>query len=275
MALITGTGGGQGRAAALRFAQEGAEVVGCDLDADGARHTAELVRQSGHTMLSLQPIDLTESGAVQRFVDAAIEHFGGVDILYNNAASMRLGSVPDLDVADFEWTMRHEVSLILHAVKAALPAFRRRGGGSIVNTASTAGIYGAGLPGNARGMIAHCVGKAAVIRMTQVLAIELSPLNIRVNAISPGVTDTPALRAFLDDPEVRDLFSNFSLLRMVARPEDVVNAAVFLASDEASLITGVNLPVDGGQSAGAGQGQPDAGVEAMLARSMGVTAEGS
>ncbi len=269
VAVITGTGGGQGRAAALRFCQEGARVVGCDLNVEGSRETVALARDAGHSMVSVEPVDLSRPEEVDGLVAAALNAFGDFDILYNNAAAMRAGRIDEMSLDDFEWTMKNEVSVIFNAVKASVPVFGRRGGGVVVNVASTAGIYGAGFPGNARGMLAHCVGKAAVIRMTEVLAIELSPLNVRVNAISPGVTDTPALRLFLDNDEVRSLFTNFSLLHSVARPDDVVNAAVFLASDEASLITGCNLPVDGGQSVGAGQGQPDLQVESLIARALG------
>ena len=268
VALITGTGGGQGRAAALRFCQEGARVVGCDVDAEGSRRTVALARDAGYSMTSIEPVDLSSPDDVDRLIANAVKEFGDFDILYNNAAAMRTGRVDEMVLADFEWTMKNEISVIFNAIKASVPVFERRGGGVVVNIASTAGIYGSGFPGNARGMLAHCVGKAAVIRMTEVLAIELSAINVRVNAISPGVTDTPALRPFLDNDDVRTLFTNFSLLHSIGRPEDVVNAAVFLASDEASLITGCNLPVDGGQSVGAGQGRPDLHVESLLARAM-------
>jgi NAD(P)-dependent dehydrogenase (short-subunit alcohol dehydrogenase family) len=228
-----------------------------------------LAREAGYSMTSVEPVDLSSSEDADRLITSAVEAFGDFDILYNNAAAMRTGRIDEMALVDFEWTMRNEISVIFNAIKASVPVFERRGGGAVVNIASTAGIYGAGFPGNARGMLAHCVGKAAVIRMTEVLAIELSALKVRVNAISPGVTDTPAIRPFLANDGVRTLFTNFSLLHSIGRPEDVVNAAVFLASDEASLITGCNLPVDGGQSVGAGQGQPDLGVESLLAGAMG------
>jgi NAD(P)-dependent dehydrogenase (short-subunit alcohol dehydrogenase family) len=155
--------------------------------------------------------------------------------------------------------MEHEVTLVFLCVKHAVPVFRRRGGGAIVNVGSTAGMLGSGMPGNAPGNLVHCVAKAAVIRMSEALAIELSPLGVRVNCVSPGVIDTPQLRPFLgDDPDgpLRRLVVSNCLVPRVGEALDIVNAALFLASDEASYVTGVNLPVDGGFSASGGVGRP-------------------
>jgi NAD(P)-dependent dehydrogenase (short-subunit alcohol dehydrogenase family) len=128
-------------------------------------------------------------------------------------------------------------------------------------------MIGTGTAANARSLFAHCVGKGAVIRMTTHLAVELSPLNVRVNVISPGVIDTPATHAVLgdsDDSEVRRTFLDQLLLQRIGQPDDIVNAAVFLASDEASYITGVNLPVDGGWTGGGGMGMPSLAFERAL-----------
>jgi NAD(P)-dependent dehydrogenase (short-subunit alcohol dehydrogenase family) len=132
-------------------------------------------------------------------------------------------------------------------------------------------MVGSGMPGNAPGNLVHCVAKAAVIRLTETLAIELSPLNVRVNSISPGVIDTPQLRPFLgDDPDsaMRQLFASKFLVRRIGEVEDIVDAALFLASDQASYITGVNLPVDGGFSASGGVGQPTSALADAVAASM-------
>src|SRR5262249_38986448 len=139
------------------------------------------------------------------------------------------------------------------------PVFRRRGGGAIVNVGSIAGMLGSGMPGNAPGNLVHCAAKAAVIRMTEALAIELSPLGVRVNCVSPRGIDTPRLRPPLgDEPDgpMRRLVRSHCLVPRLGEVEDVVNAALFLASDEASYVTGVNLPVDGGFSASGGVGRP-------------------
>jgi NAD(P)-dependent dehydrogenase (short-subunit alcohol dehydrogenase family) len=171
--------------------------------------------------------------------------------------------------------MQNEVTLIFLAVKHALPVFERRGGGAIVNIASVAGVIGAGMPGNNLGNLAHCVSKAAVIRMTQVLSIELASYNVRVNAISPGVIHTPALEPFLQDEPARMAFINMGVIPRVGEPDDVVNAALFLVSDESSWVTGVNLPVDGGQIASGSVGPPRADIGAALGHAMAKLAEGS
>jgi NAD(P)-dependent dehydrogenase (short-subunit alcohol dehydrogenase family) len=264
VALITGIAGGQGRAAAVRFAAEGASVVGCDLKAEEAKETVAMVEVAGGSIVSLQPVDLSDESGVRAVVDFAVDSFGGFDILYNNAAVARAASLEDLERADWDWNMANEVTLVYMAVRHALPVFKQRGGGTIVNVGSIAGMVGSGMPGNASGNLVHCVAKAAVIRLTENLAIELSPFNVRVNCISPGVVDTPQLRPFLgDDPDtpMRRLFAGKCLVPRIGEVDDIVNAAVFLASDEASYVTGVNLPVDGGFSASGGVGRPSSELE--------------
>ena len=271
VALISGTASGQGRQAALQFAAEGAKVVGCDLNEAGALETVAMVTAGGGEMVSLQPIDLTDEAAVQSWIDFAVDAYGDFDILYNNAAVARAASLEDLRREDWDWNIANEVTLVFLAVKHALPVFERRGGGAIINVGSIAGMVGSGMPGNAAGNLVHCVSKAAVIRLTENLAIELSTRNVRVNSISPGVIDTPQLRPFLGeapDAPLRVLFANKCLIPRIGEVEDIVNAAVFLASDEASYITGVNLPVDGGFSASGGVGRPTSELDDAVAAAM-------
>lgn len=202
-------------------------------------------------MLSIAPIDLSKEDDVARLVDGAIEAFGGFDILYNNAAGTRTGTIETQSREDFDFTLTHELTIIFLTVKQSLPVFKGRGGGAIINTGSVAGIVGDGA-GNTNGLLSHCVGKAGVIRMTQHMAVELSPHNIRVNAVSPGIVHTPAVAPFLADGVVRDAYMRHLLIRRLGAPEDIANAALFLASDEASYITGTNLIVDGGWAASGG-----------------------
>jgi meso-butanediol dehydrogenase/(S,S)-butanediol dehydrogenase/diacetyl reductase len=248
-ALITGTGGGQGRAAALRFAAEGARIVGCDLKVEGARKTVEMVTAAGGDMVSLQPVELTDESEVQRLVEYAVDTYGDFDILYNSAAAARGARTEDMSRADWDWTMAYDLTLMFLTVKHAIPVFRRRGGGAILNIASVAGSNGA-----AQAMLAHSVAKAGVIRMTSFLDVELSSLNVRVNCISPGPIDTPALRATFGGTDEREpdwsIFTDDSPVARIGRPDDIASAALFLVSEEASFITGVNLPVDGGAAAG-------------------------
>jgi NAD(P)-dependent dehydrogenase (short-subunit alcohol dehydrogenase family) len=271
VALITGIAVGQGRAAAVRFAAEGATVVGCDLKVEEARETVAMVEHAGGRIASLQPVDLSDESGVKAAVDFAVDSFGGFDILYNNAAVARAAALEDLERADWDWNMANEVTLVYMAVRHALPVFKNRGGGAIINVGSIAGMVGSGMPGNASGNLVHCVAKAAVIRLTENLAIELSPYNVRVNCISPGVIDTPQLRPFLgDDPDtpMRRLFAGKCLIPRIGEVDDIVNAAVFLASDEASYVTGVNLPVDGGFSASGGVGRPSGELEDTVSAAM-------
>jgi meso-butanediol dehydrogenase/(S,S)-butanediol dehydrogenase/diacetyl reductase len=271
VAAISGTAGGQGRCAALTFTREGARVVGCDRDEDGAAETVDMVRAAGGQMTSLAPVDLSEDAGAKAFVDFAVAQYGDFDILYNNAAVARAGLLDELSREDWDWNMANEVTLVFLTTKHAVPVFRRRGGGVVINVGSIAGMVGSGMPGNAPGNLVHCVAKAAVIRLTETLAIELSPLNVRVNSISPGVIDTPQLRPFLgDDPDspIRRLFTSNFLIRRIGDAQDVVNAALYLASDEASYVTGVNLPVDGGFSASGGGGQPTTALADAVAASM-------
>jgi NAD(P)-dependent dehydrogenase (short-subunit alcohol dehydrogenase family) len=270
-ALISGTAGGQGRRAAIHFAAEGAKVVGCDVKVAEADETVAMVRAAGGEMVSLQPVDLTDEDAVQRWIDFALDAYGDFDILYNNAAVAKAANLEDVKREDWDWNFANELTLVFLAVKHALPVFERRGSGVIINVGSIAGMVGSGMPGNAAGNLVHCVAKAAVIRLTENLAIELSARNIRVNSISPGVIDTPQLRPFLGeepDAPLRTLFASKCLIPRIGEVEDIVNAAVFLASDESSYITGVNLPVDGGFSASGGVGRPTSEVDDAVAAAM-------
>ena len=137
-------------------------------------------------MVSLQPIDLTDEDAVKAWIDFAVDAYGDFDILYNNAAVAKAAALEDLRREDWDWNIANEVTLVFLAVKHAMPVFERRGGGAIINVGSIAGMVGSGMPGNTAGNLVHCVSKAAVIRLTENLAIELSTRNIRVNSISPG-----------------------------------------------------------------------------------------
>ncbi|MFZ5491999.1 MAG: SDR family NAD(P)-dependent oxidoreductase [Pseudomonadota bacterium] len=267
VALITGTADGQGRAAALAFAREGARVVGCDLKADLAEETAALVRKAGGEMVSMQPLNLNDEAQVQQWMDFAVSHYGDFDILYNNASGVRGGSIESLSRADWDFNLANEVTILFLAIKHALPVFKRRGGGVILNTGSVAGMVGAAMPGNIPGNFVHNVSKGAVLRMTVHLAVELSPWNIRVNAVSPGLIDTPATRPLLDvggsEPFMRSL-----LIPRLGQSEDIARAAVFLCSDEADYITGVNLPVDGGWTASGGLGRPDPDIGRIYGEAM-------
>jgi NAD(P)-dependent dehydrogenase (short-subunit alcohol dehydrogenase family) len=269
--VITGTGDGQGRAAALRFAAEGATLVGADLNADAAALTEEMVRQAGGTMLSVSPLDLTSEDDVRTLIETAVERFGRIDRLYNNAAGARMGRAADTTEADFDFTFRGVVRIPWLVSKHAAPQLASSSGAAIVNTASVSGLVGGGMVGNSTLLAVYGAAKAAVIRLTQISAVEFGPLGIRVNAISPGLIDTPAVAGILGagtDERLRAWHEEQLLIRRIGVPEDVVNAALFLLSDEASYITGHNLVVDGGWVASGGVGHPRAEIVDALETSL-------
>lgn len=242
--LITGIGGGMGREAARRFAAEGAKVIGCDLMAEGLEETVRLVRAAGGEITGHAPVDAGDASAVEAWIDDAARVYGGIDILYNNASIQRFGAIDEISVEDWNFAIDMELNIVFYSARAAWKHLKERGG-VIVNIGSIAGIRGVEfMPQNA-----HGAAKAGVINLTQQLAVEGGRHGIRAVCISPGFIQTPATRFLVDDPPpaIKATWDRIPLGR-IGQPDDVVSAAVFLASDEASWITGVNLVVDGGGS---------------------------
>jgi NAD(P)-dependent dehydrogenase (short-subunit alcohol dehydrogenase family) len=244
--LITGSGGGLGRAAALAFAREGAKIVGLDLVVDDLHETEALVRAGGGEMTGIAPVDLTDAGQVERAVEEAAAAYGGLDVIYNNAAAVRFGPMPGYSVEDWRWTIAGELDIPFIVSRSSWPHLVARGGGVIINVASIAGMIAGEVPP----MIGHCAANAGIIGMTRQLALEGAPHGIRAVAISPGPILTPLSdRDLGDDQAARDAITAKTLLKRFGRPEEVVELAVFLASDRAAYITGANLAVDGGSTA--------------------------
>ena len=251
IALITGSASGQGRAAAIRFAQEGAKIVGCDLNAELADETVSMVKDVGGQMVSQAPLSVSDEPSVKSWIDFAVSTYGDFDILYNNASGCRFAPIEEMTREEWDYTLANELTLIFLAIKHAVPVFRRRGGGCILNTASLAGLRA-----SFAGGFAHSVTKAGVIALTENMAVELAPLNVRVNAISPGCIETPGLAPRI--ATMREAYESMTLNHRIGQSEDIAAAALYLCSDEAIHLTGINLPVDGGTAIAPGNGRgPD------------------
>jgi len=248
VALITGTGGGQGRAAAVLFAKEGAKVVGCDVKVEGAKKTVEMAKAAGGEMVSMQPLDLSDEAQVKKWIDFAIKTYGHFDILYNNAGLAKMGRIDELTAEDWHFSIRNELDLIYYACHYAWP-YLKASRGVIINTASIAGMVGSAWvpPFQAGGMFPHNATKGGIRALTRELALHGGPLGIRVISICPGsieMEDRPP-----QTPERRQATLDWIPLHRTGKPDDIAKVALFLASDDASYITGVDIIVDGGITA--------------------------
>jgi len=242
VAIITGGGSGIGRATAELFAREGAKVVVADFNSDAAQEVARAIQNSGHKAISL-PVDVSELSNVQRMVDATLQAYGGIDILFNGAGILARGTALDTDERTWNRVMAVNLNGTFWCCKAVLPHLIKRGGGSIINVSSSTGSHDA--KGNT---VAYVTSKGGVTLMTKAMAIDHAKANVRVNAICPGPTDTPMLRSVLSPAEMDTFAATFPMGRM-GRPGELAYAALFLASDESSFVTGAMIPVDGGQTA--------------------------
>jgi meso-butanediol dehydrogenase / (S,S)-butanediol dehydrogenase / diacetyl reductase len=245
VALITGTAGGQGAAAARLFAGENATVFGCDLDAARAEAVAAEIRADGGEMHCTAPVDLADPDGARAWVDDAAQHAGGIDVVYNNASAPRVGPFAELSWEDWRFTLHNELDLIFTVTRAAWPHLIARGGGTVINTASVSAHRGATFIEQA----AHGAAKGGVLAVTRHFAASGARHNIRANSISPGLIVTPQIEPFLKKPghPVHEMLRSHPLGRL-GRPEDVARVALFLASDEAGYLNAVDIVVDGGQS---------------------------
>ncbi|WP_435971701.1 SDR family NAD(P)-dependent oxidoreductase [Streptomyces sp. Qhu_M48] len=244
VALISGTAHGLGRAAALRFAEEGALVVGGDLPHDEAVETQRMIARAGGTVLTPCPLDVTSPDSVARWVEEAVGAFGGIDICCTHAATVRFGPTAEQPYEDYALTVRAELDSVRLTAQAAWQHLTRSRG-CVITVGSTAG-----LTGSVTGYrTAHTAAEGGVIALTRQLAAEGARHGIRANRVSPGLIGTDGARAHLlaDGHPMRDTHQRLPLGRLGA-PQDVAAAAVFLASDDASYISGANLVVDGGWS---------------------------
>ena len=245
VAVITGAGSGIGRVAAMLFADEGAKVVVADVVADHAESVTDEILAAGGSATAVT-VDVSNESQVDAMVASAVDAYGGLQVLFNNA-----GIFPDddggvLDTPPETWQRVMEVNLkgVWLGCRAAVPAMLASGGGSIINVASFVALMGA-----ATAQIAYTASKGGVLAMTRELAVEYARQGIRANSLCPGPIETPLLAELLADPERRQRRLVHIPIGRFGRPEEIAKAALFLASDDASFITGSALVVDGGITA--------------------------
>ena len=247
VALITGAGSGQGRAAALLFAREGARVVVSDVNVAGGEETVRLVRSAGGEA-TFQAADVSHTAAVAALVQTTVRTYGGLHVLYNNAAIWDRGGLDNYvtELSEEGWDTIMSVNLkgVYLCCKYGIPALIDAGGGSVINTASAAGLIGSRNRSHA-----YSASKGGVIALTRAMAIAYARNGVRVNAICPGGVDTPMIAPLLNTPERQQRFADVHPLGRLGTAEDIAYFALYLASDEAAWVTGGVFPIDGGVTA--------------------------
>jgi NAD(P)-dependent dehydrogenase (short-subunit alcohol dehydrogenase family) len=245
VAIVTGGGSGQGRATALAFARHGASVVVGDRNAAGAEETAQLIEDRGGAA-SAVTADVTNADDVAGLVRAAVDRFGSLQILVNNAGVNLFATAENTSEADWDRVMETNVKSVYLGCRFAVPAMRASGGGSVVNIASISGLIGQ------RAHVAYCAAKAAVINLTKALALDHGPDGVRVNCICPGAVNTPMLAEVIDatDRTQVERLERLHPLGRIAEADEIANVSLFLCSAEASFMTGAIVVVDGGLVAG-------------------------
>ena len=242
--VITGTGGGMGRAAAIRFAKEGAVIAGCDLNPETNNETKRLVEAAGGQMHASAPVNLVDEESTKSWLAQVEKDLGKIDVLYANAGITKFNKIEDVTLEEWRFVLQHELDIVFLPVKFAWDALKKSKG-NIILVGSTAGVTGS----VTNNRIAHSATKGGVISMARQFAAEGSKHGIRANSISPGMIRTPATEADLlaaDHPMAK--IAEHIPLGRIGTADEVINCALFLASDEASYVTGTNLMVDGGWS---------------------------
>jgi NAD(P)-dependent dehydrogenase (short-subunit alcohol dehydrogenase family) len=245
VALITGAGSGIGRVAAELFASEGAAVVVADVVGDAAEATVHAITSTGAKAAAVT-VDVADEGQVAAMVETAVGTFGGLHVLFNNAGIFPGDDGGVLDTPPSTWDKVMQVNLkgVWLGCRAAVPAMIDSGGGSIVNVASFVALMGA-----ATAQVAYTASKGGVLAFTREMAVEYARAGIRANALCPGPIDTPLLAELMSDPVRKQRRMVHIPMGRLGRPEEIARAALFLASDESSFMTGSALVVDGGITA--------------------------
>jgi len=251
VAIITGANSGIGRATARLFAREGAKVVCCDIQESISPRIDQLIKEKEHGEAVFATIDVTKQEDCDRMVKTAVDTFGRVDILYNNAGAGIRKKVHEHTDEEWNFVLNTNLNAMFRGSRAVLPHFIKQGSGNIVTTASTFGLLASpDYPG-------YCATKAAIINLTREMALDYGPMGIRINCVCPGAIETPRFRGFppratlgegMSEEQRKTMGStNKALLRM-GRPEEIAYGVLFLVSEESSFITGHALVIDGGQT---------------------------
>jgi len=245
VAVVTGAGSGIGKVAARLFADEGARVVVADIDTDAAEETAATIEAGGRAA-SAVAADVADEAGARRIVDGAMDRYGALHVVFNNAGIFPADDGGVLDTPPTTWASVLQVNLtgVWLCCRAAIPALLESGGGSIVNVASFVALVGA-----ATAQVAYTASKGGVLAFTRELAVEYARRGIRANALCPGPVDTPLLAELMADPERKQRRLVHIPIGRLARADEIAKAALFLASDESSYVTGSALVVDGGITA--------------------------
>lgn len=243
VAIITGGASGIGKATAILFAEHGAKVVVADIDEQGANETLADIHDAGNAAIYVQT-DVTISDHTERMVTETVSKYGKLDILLSSAGiAMRL---PVADLPEEDWHRCLDVNLtgVYLCAKAAIPAMRENGGGSIINLSSIYGLVGADV------RAAYVASKGGVTNLTRGMALDYAEENIRINCICPGFVETPLVAGVVKTPQEYRNLADRHPMRRLAQPEEIAYGALYLASDESAFVTGIALPIDGGYTAG-------------------------
>lgn len=241
-ALITGAGAGIGRASAMGFAARGARVMVCDIDLAGAEETAALIHAAGGEA-EARHCDATKGEAVEQLVLATLDRFGRLDFAHNNVGCGTGKALEELTEADFHFACDLSFKSVFLGMRYQLPVMRAAGGGAVVNTASMAGIST-----TPAADIVYAGAKAAVIQMTAYAARAYGPHNVRVNCVAPGLVTTKVISEMFTPPQQAELAAD-QIFKRPCKPEEIADTVLFLCSAQAAMITGLVVPVDGGQNA--------------------------
>lgn len=238
VAIITGAGSGFGRATADLYAEEGAKIVAVDFNEETVEETVKMIKDKDYEATAVTA-DVSKDADVKNFIQTAVDTYGRIDILFNNAGIYVPGTVEETDMEDWNHSLDVNITALFLASKYAMP-YLKESKGNIINTASAGGIIG--FPD----AISYATTKGAVISFTRAMAVDYAEEGVRVNAVCPGTGETGMTEDLLEVDDIYQGFISPIPMKRLGQPEDVANAALFLGSDQASYITGHALPVDGG-----------------------------